>query len=231
MVTNPARGITVTKAKPIKTRSKGFTDEEAAAVLAHALAYKRAPQEHPKTFAAKRWVPWLCGYTGARVGEIVQLRKEDVRHEGQMVVITITPEAGTVKDKDMREVPLHPHLSELGFGSFVERAPSGYLFLRTSVDGGSIRGRWRAIKNRVTEFVREVVTDPRVAPNHGWRHRFRTVGRSVDIQEAVLDAIDGHAARTTGEEYGEVPLVTKAQAVAKMPRYLAGHSSLTPDAR
>jgi integrase len=28
--------------------------------------------------AARRWVPWLMAYSGARCGEITQLRKEDI---------------------------------------------------------------------------------------------------------------------------------------------------------
>jgi integrase len=28
--------------------------------------------------AAKRWVPWLCAYTGGRVGELTQLRVKDI---------------------------------------------------------------------------------------------------------------------------------------------------------
>jgi hypothetical protein len=34
--------------------------------------------EAPKLAAAKRWVPWLCAFTGARVGEMLQLRKAEI---------------------------------------------------------------------------------------------------------------------------------------------------------
>ena len=57
-----------------------------------------------------RWLPPLrpaalsvvLAFTGARVGEMCQLRKEDVRREGNHWVVTITPEAGTVKGNAQR---------------------------------------------------------------------------------------------------------------------------------
>ncbi len=61
------------------TRPKGFTDEEAKALLEAADAHRQG-NEQPKTSAAKRWVPWLCAYTGARVGEVAQARADTLGH-------------------------------------------------------------------------------------------------------------------------------------------------------
>jgi integrase len=219
---NPAQGISIKIGKKERLRSKGFKEDEARDLLRHALGYRRTnKKEHSKTAAAKRWAPWLCAYTGARVGEILQLRKQDVRSEGGHWIITITPEAGTVKNKELREIPLHSHLGEIGFGVFVEGAPDGYLFLNVK-PGADPLGARRTTKNRVREFAREVVTDRRVAPNHGWRHLFKTIGIEADIQERVLDAICGHAPRTVGAAYGDVTLKAKADALAKFPRFKVG---------
>src|SRR5205085_4346647 len=72
--TNPATGITIKLGKPVKLRSKGFTEEEARAILTASINYhpgdassaRSGRREIPQTVAAKRWVPWLCAYTGAR---------------------------------------------------------------------------------------------------------------------------------------------------------------------
>ena len=214
---NPTEGIKVTRAKPTRLRSKGFTPEEVKAVLGHSLHHKRG-REAAKTFAAKRWLPWLCAYTGARLGEMAQLRKQDIRQEGSTWVATLTPEAGTVKDKQFREVVLHPHLIELGLTDFIAAAPSGYLFLSPKTGEGPRKQR-RTIKNRMVEFVREVVKDSRVAPNHAWRHLFKTIGREVGIADSVLDAICGHAAKTIGQAYGDVSIRAQREAFAKFPRF------------
>lgn len=111
-----------------------------------------------------------------------------------------------------------PHLEDLGFMEFVKAAPPGHLFLTPSADTGVV-GPWRGVKNRITEFVRTVVSDKNVAPNHGWRHRFKTVGMEAGIEHRVLDAIQGHRPRHDGEGYGEVTIKSQAVAIAKIPRY------------
>ncbi|MCE4224922.1 tyrosine-type recombinase/integrase [Methylobacterium sp. C25] len=219
MTSNPAKEVTLKLGKTRKLRSKGFTDEEARAILEAASGHQGGT-ERPQTTAAKRWVPWLQCYTGARVGELAQLRKQDLRREGEHWLINITPEAGTVKSNEAREVVLHPHLIELGFAEFVLQAPSGHLFLRPAKDG-DVLGPLQGIKNRLAEFARAVVTDPNVAPNHGWRHRFKTVGLDAGINERVLDAIQGHAPRTAGEGYGEVSIKAMVEAVSRLPKIAA----------
>ncbi|MDZ4393118.1 MAG: hypothetical protein U1B82_09125, partial [Cypionkella sp.] len=66
--------------------------------------------EGEKVTAAKRWVPWLCAFTGARVAEITQLRREDFRETDNGVTIRITPEAGGTKTGQWRDVPMHPQV-------------------------------------------------------------------------------------------------------------------------
>ncbi|MER8639297.1 DUF6538 domain-containing protein [Mesorhizobium sp. M1365] len=214
---NPAVGVTLKVGKPARHRSKGFSDEEAKTILSGALSHQRG-QENPKTFAAKRWIPLLCAFTGARVGELAQLRKQDVSLRGDVWVIRITPEAGTVKTNEAREVPLHQQVIDLGFPVFVEGADSGHLFLNVDPSENN-RGALRGLKNRLAEFARAFVSDPDVAPNHGWRHRFKTVGMEAGIPPRILDAIQGQAARTVADTYGEVTLRTMAGEIAKLPSY------------
>jgi len=213
---NPAADITIQLRKRRRTRLAGFTDEEAKALLDAADAHERG-NERPKTFAAKRWVPWLCAYTGARVGEMAQLRKQDVWQAGDHWVVHITPEAGTVKTDEARDVVLHEHLIAKGFPAFVQGCEDGHLFV-TPAKGGDVLGPLQGVKNRLAEFARETVKDPRVQPNHGWRHRFKTVARSVGMDGRVVDAIQGHAPRTAGDDYGDVTVAAMALAMAKFPR-------------
>jgi integrase len=216
LAANPAKGIPLKLGQRRVTRPKGFTDDEAAALLQAADKRERG-NERPKTFAAKRWVPWLCAYTGARVGEIVQLRKQDVRRLSGHWTIHITPEAGAVKTNRARDVVLHEHLVEKGFPQFAEASADGPLFLTPAKDG-DVLGPLQGVKNRLAEAAREIVADPRVQPNHGWRHRFKTVTRSVGLDGRVVDAIQGHAARTAGDDYGDVTVAAMALAMAKFPR-------------
>lgn len=216
MPINPAEGLTIKTSKPRKLRAKGFSEREAALILNHAKNYK-AGGEAPKLAAAKRWVPWLCAFTGARVGEMLQLRKQDVRREGKHWVICITPEAGPVKTDEAREVVLHRQIVESGFLDFVKASGAGYLFISPREDELGVRNAVKTARNKVNMFVREVVPDPHVDPSHGWRHRFKTVGIDEGVEMRVLDAIQGHAPRNISEGYGEVTIKAKANAIAKFP--------------
>ncbi|MBE2277772.1 MAG: hypothetical protein IAE87_15920, partial [Rhodobacteraceae bacterium] len=115
ITTNPAEPIRVRSQKAIRTRPKGFTDDEAMAILSCAL---RDPatlgRMAPMTKLAIRWTPWIGAYTGARITELTQLRKEDLVTDGGIPCLRITPDAGSVKTRTYRTAPVHPHLLDMG---------------------------------------------------------------------------------------------------------------------
>lgn len=211
--TNPATNISVKAPRKTKTREKGFTPDEAITILRAASTYSSV-KASPHGVRARRWVPWLCAYTGARVGEIAQLRGGDVQKIQGRWVIRITPEAGTVKTREARLVPIHTHLIDTGFLDMVKAAGNGPLFYETSC-------KPTVVADRVGSWVRADcgVTDKSIRPNHAWRHLWKTRARSAGIEADVRDAIQGHATRTEGEEYGEWAVKALAKAMAKFPRF------------
>lgn len=76
----------------------------------------------------------------------------------------------------------------------------------------------QGVKNRLSEFARQYVSDPGVSPNHSWRHRFRTVATEAGIAGNVIDALCGWSARSVGERYGSVSLKARADAIARLPQ-------------
>jgi integrase len=222
---NPAGTVKLRVAPKVQNRPKGFTRDEATAILKFTLGYvpkqtdNPQTQEKPQTSAAKKWAPLICAFTGARISEITQLRKSDLRMEGDIPVIRITPDAGSVKTRKYRDVPLHKQIVEKGFLDFVDASPDGPLFYppmkgkRTVSPAKTVAGRisnWLQSKNLIPDEVQ---------PNHGWRHAFRTTGQEVEISAPVLDAITGHAGRTAGEEYGDVTVIAKKKAIDRLPHF------------
>jgi integrase len=195
---NPFAEVKITVPRKVRTReSKAFTDEEIRTVLTAALA-----ADSP----ARRWLPWLAAYTGARMGELTQLRGKDVTDGA----LKLTPEAGTMKSRKPRSVPLHEHLIEQGFLAFVKASGDGPLFA----------GDPRRVRDKLGVWVRSLgVSDPEVLPNHAWRHTFKAVAHRAGLSEKVIDAIVGHAPASVGRAYGEPTLQDKADALAKFPRY------------
>jgi integrase len=216
---NPFSGVKVRLAKRTSNREKGFLNGEAIAILKASQEYAGSPREQASMTAAKRWTPLLAAYSGARIGELVQLRAEDVRKDGPIDYIRIAPEAGTVKSGLYRDVPLHSHIIQSGFLDYVRSIGSGPLFYRpSSRTSKSLPGS--VVAGRLAKWIRSLkVADQAVQPNHGWRHRMKTVGRELGLDPRVVDAIQGHAARTAGEDYGDVTLKAKQAAIQALPRY------------
>ena len=221
---NPFVGWRITVPKKISTReTKALTENEIHTILNAAAKV----EVHSKTDAAKRWCPWLAAYTGARMGELTQLRGMDVFEHGGIWAIKISPEAGTVKNRKPRTVPLHEHLIKQGFVQFAKasgEAPLFYNELNGKADDADPTNpkRPRAVKarERVAAWVREIgVTDPELQPNHAWRHTFKKLSDRAGIPEKMLDAICGHAPASVGRGYGEADLADKADALRRFPRF------------
>lgn len=220
LATNPASTARVRGAKRVHQRERGLNNDEARTILAATLT-PPPPRLSPERALARRWVPWLCAYTGARVNEITQLRGKDVVEVDGVWTIHITPEAGRIKTSMARTVALHPHLIDQGFLDVAAANPS-YLFFNPGRQRGGSEGNPHSKKvgEYLAHWVREIgVADPNVQPNHGWRHRFKTVSRNVRMDPEVRDRIQGHAPRTEGEGYGDVSPAAMRREIELLPRY------------
>jgi integrase len=229
ITTNPFADVAVDRGRRVRLReSKAFTREEIKIIL-RATLQRPARRTGQPTIAARRWVPWLCAYTGARCGEITQLRREDVINEDGVWCLRITPEAGTVKTGQARIVPLHQHLVEQGFIEFVEGRPEGPLFCPPAANNGPVdptnppRPPSVVMRQRLGDWIRGLgVTDPEVSPTHSWRHTFKLRAVRHGMEERHADAICGHAPATVGRGYMTPELEDKVSAIRKFPRYEIG---------
>lgn len=216
---NPAQGVRAKGKRKIRERELHFTPDEVRAILSLARDYRSEnPKEMASTAAAKRWLPWLCAYSGARIGEVAQLRKKDIVREGGAWVMRLTPEADTMKDGSFRVVPLHAHLVEQGFIKFVEGSGEGYLFFRAK-DAKEASDRKKSVCNRLRDFVRGAVKDKRIRPNHGWGHTFKARALEAGLSDKVADAICGHGVRAVADYYRAATLVARVNFMQHYPRY------------
>ncbi|HEY8063803.1 MAG TPA: DUF6538 domain-containing protein [Methylosinus sp.] len=219
---NPASGAHVEigrrDEKPVKMRA--LSDEEAAMILTATLA-PVGKRMSVKRAAAQRWAPWICAYTGCRVNEATQLRACDIAKVDGIWCFRFTPEAGTTKNGEERDIPIAPHLIEQGFldyaGSFEGDAP---LFHNsTSKDRDALASAAETIGGRLATWVRDIgVADPAVAPNHGWRHRFKVECAGI-IPEAHIDYIQAHVPVNVGRHYNRPPPRKLLPWIKKIPRY------------
>ncbi len=138
LLSNPVAGVTVRVPKAGRLRERGFTKEEAARILRATLQPidDRISREHAR---ARRWIPWLCAYSGCRVGEVAQIRGCDFFQQDGYWVMRITPAAGSTKSGSARLVPLHSHLIEQGFVQAIRDLGQGPIFYDSErARGGSL---------------------------------------------------------------------------------------------
>lgn len=229
VLANPFEGVSVAVPRRVQElREREFTDAEWASILKASLE-EQPPRMTKHHAAARRWVPWLCAYTGSRPGEITQLRAEDIRkHPAGFWTMHITPEAGTVKGGKARVVPLHAHLIEQGFADFVQGFGKGPLFYDADAKARSksddptkpTRPRWVSVRQKLAEWVRSLgVTDPNISPNHAWRHTFKRRAARAGIERTVRDAICGHRPRDVADQYEQPTIEDMASELKKFPQY------------
>jgi integrase len=223
---NPFANVQVSVPRKNRSReTKAFRAEEVETILRAASAVTDTSRA---SHGARRWVPWLCAYTGARVGEITQLRGADVVQQEGVEAIRITPEAGTVKTRHARVVPLHEHLLAQGFLAFVQAKGKGPLFYEASREGRDLaddatnprKPRYVKAREHLAAWVRSIgVSDKELQPNHAWRHSFKQRADRAGISERMSDFITGHAARTVGASYGAATVEDMAAALKRFPQY------------
>ena len=210
--------------KKVTRAHKAFHADEIKIILRASLAITDTATA---TGAARKWVPWLCAYTGARVGEITQRRGVDVTEQEGVKVISITPEAGTVKTGRGRIVPLHEDLIAQGFLTFVGSRRNGPLFYnaskgepRASVATNPTKPRYVKARERLAAWIRDLgISDKEVRPNHAWRHSFKQIAARNGIPDGMSDYITGHAPATVARGYGAPTVSDMAEALKRFPRY------------
>ncbi|MEA1618685.1 tyrosine-type recombinase/integrase [Erythrobacter sp. T5W1-R] len=213
---NPFARLEVIGPKVAQTQRKSLSDDEAMMILAAALGEQPAGLS-PTHARARRWVPWVCAYTGARVNEITQLRAMDIRQVDGVWVIHILK---TKTDK-ARMVPLHSHLIEQGFHKLGKAGDATPLFYDPNGirKGSESHPLHEQMGGKLAKWVRGLGVTEVESPNHGWRHRFKTLARKVGMDSGARDAIQGHAARTEAENYGEWDMETLRAELEKLDRY------------
>lgn len=205
---NPAQKVVLDVKGRAGQAKRSFNDEEAALILKAALG---------EDDALRRWVPWLCAYSGARVAEICQLRVEDVFQSEGIWCLKLDPEAGSLKNEGSeRTIPLHPAILDIGFMNFVDGIKSGPLFKDVAPDRfGSRGGNGTKVLSR---WVRSLgLTDTRLSPNHSWRHRLKTLARRYGLAPDIVNALTGHNPESVGDRYGEYPVTALDRELRKIP--------------
>ena len=147
------------------------------------------------------WALRLLVWTGARLEEIFQLNKDDVREEGGVPFVWIRPERQeqSTKTESVHKVPLHPDVA-----AFVEYAKSrpdrvGIRRIQAPPDQGS-RPLFVA---GVHVLPAQTRLDSPKKTLHSLRHRFKDVLDNADISLERQRVLRGSGAKEVIQKYGQ----------------------------
>jgi integrase len=149
---------------------------------------------------ASKWLPLLAAFTGARLEELGKLNVSEVREEASVPFLYIL---GRVKGKQSRrKVPLHPELIRLGFIDYVEdrrKAKDVRLF----PDLKSERTEFTAAFSQwFGRYLRGLGIEDKRKKFHSFRHGVKRQLRNAGLEQALFDALQGHAVRDVSGQYG-----------------------------
>lgn len=231
---NVAAGIRDNRAVEPPSGPKGYSEEQATKILRATFAGSAKALSEPHKRAI-RWVPWILAYTGLRVTEVTQFQVRNVREEGGVPFLLITPEDGSTKSGKAWAVGIHGHLIELGLLSFLRSCGTGPVFYEAYPDGTDLKalgGRHRAQESagRVSKWITSEVgiKAPLGRPNHAWRHLFTTRSRACGMDKEARDFMMGSGPVDARESYGDWPPAVLDAEINKLPRLAVKETGWRP---
>lgn len=225
---NPFKAIVVRDGEATdgeQPRQKGYSQKEAIAILT-ATFLPASPLTAIETRAARRWLPWLCAYSGGRVNELTSLYPADITKDPVSGVWCMIIKPSLEKTAQWRTVPIHSHIIEQGFLNYVEERRKAKLPL--FYDPGRSRGatagnpQFKKSAERLGEWLHSLKLVPLgVQPSHAWRHLFKSTARHVGMDREVEGFITGHRPKDSGASagYGDRWVATMSAEIEKYPRF------------
>jgi integrase len=222
---NPCDGLRYDADKRKNPRPP-FTVDQLNAMLTSPLfvGFAEDGQEHirgnVKTRDWRFWIPLVCLFTGARIGEIAQLRVDDVEcHEGHWFIhIRHSERTGQrTKNGKSRIAPMHSILEKIGFVGFAQDQQkralgSGdqRLFPELMLNEREQHGRasrfWRTYLARIG--VKEGADGH---GTHSFRHGMADQLRLAGYHDSEIAVVLGHQQASVTSGYGTLRQGTAAR--------------------
>jgi integrase len=222
---NPFAEKAVIKVSRRKKLEKPFRSEELERLFRDTLFVGAKSAERPYDPGSflvndwRFWTPVIALMTGARIGEIAQLRPCDVHEREGILVIDFNEEQGkSLKtDSSKRLVPVHSRLVALGLAELARSRATLRLLLpdvpkAVAGDPGAGLSKW--MSERYLPRL-NLKTRPGLG-FHSFRHSLKTLLRSAGVTDSISNHILGHGARSVDERYGSVELKAARDAIEKI---------------
>jgi integrase len=152
------------------------------------------------------WLPLIALYSGMRLGEILQLRKGDVKEEEGISYFDVNDDDGkSVKTSaGHRRIPIHPKLVASGLLKYVRKLPSDDTRLVHDIPlSGRAKDRSGRGSRKMADLLSASGAKTEKNSFHSFRHNFEDACRIAGIDHAVMNALQGHVQGDMSDRYGD----------------------------
>lgn len=197
VTTNPATKLRIDDPVKAKEKRHPFKPKHLTTVFS-APIYTGMKSDfkwmNPGTFHRRDhrfWIPLIGLFSGMRLGEITNLKKEDVRSEAGVLVFDIQ-QAKT--SAGIRLVPVHSQLVQIGFEDYVAASKANELIFPDTSD--------KSFSKLFGRFLDRLEINDSKLVFHSFRHTFIDALRAAKIQEPIIQAIVGQSRGNVTSQYG-----------------------------
>ena len=157
--------------------------------------------------SGRYWVPLISLFSGARLGEIVQMRTTDVREEQGILYFTLHDEEEDQRVKNAnsrRRIPVHHRLLDLGLGELLERRrASKSVRVFPDLEMGKDGYYSSPFSKHYSRFLTSVGAKTSKTTFHSFRHNFEDACREADVPAEVMNTLQGHSEEGMAKRYGK----------------------------
>ncbi|KLI85644.1 hypothetical protein AAY62_08845 [Vibrio parahaemolyticus] len=214
IVTNPLATSTIkipsnSRSKPSSQRNR-WSQKQLNVLFKHPN-FAKIPDTETASQSMKEnfWIPLLLLYTGARSGEICQLKTSDVYQNNGIWCIDINDKGQDRHLKSpysQRIIPMHSRLIELGFVDYVKERRNLRQFNLFSFKPVGIDKDWsKGFAMRFSKVLGQCGFIEKARPTlHSFRHTFIDELQQVGVEEHVTSELVGHSKQNlTYGRYGK----------------------------
>lgn len=217
---NPFRGMKIKTRRNVREERDPFTVEELTKIFnapiytgCRSIRFWKQPGPLVPKDSGYFWVPLIALFSGARLGEIIQLYTRDIREEEGIRFIDINKEGEDKRLKNpnsKRRIPVHQELIKIGLLELVERrAMAEELRLFPDLKMGQDGYYSSPFSKHFNRFLKSTGVKQRKNAFHSFRHTFEDACRNSGISKEVMDALQGHGESGMAARYGRGYLLSK----------------------
>jgi len=210
---NPLNGLKVTIKKRARDERDPFTLSELRAIFqapvftgCKSLHHWRQPGALVPKNSGMYWAPLVGLFTGARMGEILQLYVSDVKNIDGIHIIDINGDGDDKSLKNLgssRQTPVHPELKRLGFLEHVKKMrQQGSRRLFPDLPMGNDGYYSSVYSKRFRALLDSLKIKHDKNAFHSLRHNFEDACRNSGISKDVMNALQGHSETGMSGRYG-----------------------------